>query len=168
MLQVYPEKVAALPSQQLQTLLQTLEFGIASSEPEAVQSALEALAALAKFDFQSKQAGKPGLQAGAGISVTACGWCSLFYHLCFLSSLNPATLSSKSQLKLQKLCTMSCRTHSLNRSLLHSLTHDQTNVAKQLGTPGTSSMQQSDALLLCSRGGPAESLSRSAHAASAA
>ncbi|KAL0051778.1 hypothetical protein WJX82_002011 [Trebouxia sp. C0006] len=66
MMEVYPEKVAALTSQQLQTLLHTLEFGIASSEPEAVQSALEALAALAKFDYQSKQAGKSGLQAGAG------------------------------------------------------------------------------------------------------
>ncbi|DBA87589.1 TPA: hypothetical protein ACH3X1_004612 [Trebouxia sp. C0004] len=66
MMEVYPEKVAALPSQQLQTLLHTLEVGIASSEPEAVQSALEALAALAKFDYQSKQAGKPGLQAGSG------------------------------------------------------------------------------------------------------
>ncbi|KAL0028613.1 hypothetical protein WJX79_005646 [Trebouxia sp. C0005] len=66
MMEVYPEKVAALPSQQLHTLLHTLEFGIASSEPEAVQSALEALAALAKFDYQSKQAGRPGLQAGAG------------------------------------------------------------------------------------------------------
>ena len=101
MLQVYPEKVAALPSQQLQTLLHTLEFGIASSEPEAVQSALEALAALAKFDYQSKQAGKPGLQAGAGISVTACSWCSQFDHLCVLSNLHPEALSSHCQLKLE-------------------------------------------------------------------
>lgn len=66
LLQVYPEKVAALPPQQLQTLLHTLEFGIASSEPAAVQSALEALAALAKFDHQSKQSGQPGLQIGPG------------------------------------------------------------------------------------------------------
>ena len=100
MLQVYPEKVAALTSQQLQTLLHSLEFGIASSEPEAVQSALEALAALAKFDYQSKQAGKSGLQAGAGMFVTACGWCSWFYHFCILFSLHPAALSSHSQLKL--------------------------------------------------------------------
>ncbi len=102
---MYPEKVAALPSQQLQTLLHTVEFGIASSEPEAVQSALEALAALAKFDYQSKQAGKPGLQAGAGVFVTACGWCSLFnhslYHFCILSSFHSVTLPSHSQLNLK-------------------------------------------------------------------
>ncbi len=66
MMQVYPEKVAALPPQQLQTLLHTLEFGIAAPEPEAVQSALEALAALARFDYQSKQSGQAGLQAGPG------------------------------------------------------------------------------------------------------
>ena len=66
MVQVYPEKVAALPAQQLQTLLQTLEYGVNSSEPEAVQSALEALAALAKFDFQSKKDGQSGLPAEPG------------------------------------------------------------------------------------------------------
>lgn len=119
MLQVYPEKVAALPSQQLHTLLHTLEFGIASSEPEAVQSALEALAALAKFDYQSKQAGRPGLQAGAGMFVTACGWCSQFYHLCVLFSPHPVMLSSHSQLKLTSCaqCAMA-----LTQSLAPSLT----------------------------------------------
>ena len=66
--QVYPEKVAALPSQQLQTLLQTLEFGVNATEPDAMQSALEALAALAKFHFQCKQKGKAGLPAEAGTS----------------------------------------------------------------------------------------------------
>ena len=63
---MYPEKVAVLPSQQLQTLLQTLEFGVAAPEPEAVQSALEALAALAKFDYQSKHSGQPGLRDASG------------------------------------------------------------------------------------------------------
>lgn len=63
---MYPEKVAALPAQQLQTLLQTLEYGVNSSEPDAVQSALEALAALAKFDFLSKKEGQPGLPAEPG------------------------------------------------------------------------------------------------------
>lgn len=57
--------MAALPSQQLHTLLQTLEFGITSTEADAMQSALEALAALAKFDFQSKRKGTPGLSTGA-------------------------------------------------------------------------------------------------------
>ena len=66
--QVYPEKVAALPSQQFQTLLQTLEFGVHSTEPDAMQSALEALAALAKFDFQCKKTGQAGLPAEAGKS----------------------------------------------------------------------------------------------------
>ena len=65
---MYPEKVAALPSQQLQTLLQTLEFGVNCSEPDAMQSALEALAALAKFDFQCKKKGKAGLPAEAGMN----------------------------------------------------------------------------------------------------
>ena len=64
--QVHPEKVAALPMQQLQTLLQTLEFGLNATQPEAVQSALEALAALAKFDWQKKSSGQPGLAASPG------------------------------------------------------------------------------------------------------
>lgn len=63
---MYPEKVAALPSQQLHTLLQTLEFGITSTEADAMQSALEALAALAKYDFQSKRKGTAGLSTRAG------------------------------------------------------------------------------------------------------
>ena len=132
-LQVYPEKVAALPSQQLQTLLHTLEFGIASSEPEAVQSALEALAALAKFDYQSKQAGKPGLQAGAGISVTACGWCSQSYHFCILSSLHCVTLSSHSKLKLRSCAQQATALTHSGTPFTDSLTHNQTNIAKQVG-----------------------------------
>ena len=64
---MYPEKVASLPTQQLQTLLQTLEFGVNATEPDAVQSALEALAALAKFDFQSKKAGRSGLPPEPGV-----------------------------------------------------------------------------------------------------
>lgn len=52
--------------QQLQTLLQTLEFGLNAPQPEAVQSALEALAALAKFDWQKKSSGQPGLAASPG------------------------------------------------------------------------------------------------------
>ena len=65
-MQVHPDKVAALPMQQLQTLLQTLEFGLNAPQPEAVQSALEALAALAKFDWQKKSSGQPGLAANPG------------------------------------------------------------------------------------------------------
>lgn len=77
--QVYPEKVAALPSKQLHTLLQTLEFGINSMDADAMQSALEALAALAKFDYQSKRKGQPGLSTEAGTGRTsttshACRW----------------------------------------------------------------------------------------------
>lgn len=60
--------MAALPSQQLHTLLQTLEFGINSTEADAMQSALEALAALAKYDYQSKRRGQPGLSSDAGTS----------------------------------------------------------------------------------------------------
>lgn len=60
--------MAALPLQQLHTLLQTLEFGINSTEADAMQSALEALAALAKYDYQSKRKGQPGLSPDAGTS----------------------------------------------------------------------------------------------------
>ncbi len=119
MLQVYPEKVAALPSQQLQTLLHTLEFGIASSEPEAVQSALEALAALAKFDYQSKQAGNPGLQAGAGI-FCYCMWLvfTVVSILYFLQS-PPCDIVVTFPTQAQKLCTMSHGTHSVTPSFTH-------------------------------------------------
>lgn len=65
--QVYPEKVAALPMQQLQTLLQTLEFGLNAPQSEAVQSALEALAALAKFDWQKKRTNQSSLAADPGL-----------------------------------------------------------------------------------------------------
>ena len=76
---MYPEQVAALPVKQLSTLLQTLEWGIAAPEAEAVQSALEALAALANFDYQSKQAGQPNLLSPDGtycIHPVSCCLCS--------------------------------------------------------------------------------------------
>ena len=79
--QVYPEKVAALPMQQLQTLLQTLEFGLNAPQSEAVQSALEALAALAKFDWQRKRTNQPSLAADPGL---CCLDMSICCACCFL------------------------------------------------------------------------------------
>ena len=70
MMQVSLEEVAALSVKQLSTMLQTLEWFIAAPEPEAVHSALEALAALAKFNYQSKQAGQPSLLSPEGTLCT--------------------------------------------------------------------------------------------------
>lgn len=52
--------------QQLQTLLQTLQFGLSVPQPEAVQAALEALAALATYDWRRKSAKQAGLPADPG------------------------------------------------------------------------------------------------------
>lgn len=52
--------------QQLQTLLQTLQFGLTAAQPEAVQSALEALAALATFHWRRRSTGQAGLPADPG------------------------------------------------------------------------------------------------------
>lgn len=45
--------------------MQTLEFGLGSSDAEVVGDSLEALAALAQFQLQSTGAGGPGLAAHA-------------------------------------------------------------------------------------------------------
>ncbi|KAK9812956.1 hypothetical protein WJX72_006385 [[Myrmecia] bisecta] len=63
MLEVYPERVAALPAASFSTLMRTLEFGVAAPEADVVQSSLEALAALARFHCDAVAGGHPGVQA---------------------------------------------------------------------------------------------------------
>ena len=62
-LQVYPDRVAALPPQQFGRLLQTLEIGVASNDREALLSSLEAVASLGRHDYELRKGGRPGVQA---------------------------------------------------------------------------------------------------------
>lgn len=61
-LQVYPERMAALPPCTFQTLLSTLQFGVgATGDEEVTQSVFEAAAALARYHVRAVAAGSPGL-----------------------------------------------------------------------------------------------------------
>ncbi|KAL4443390.1 hypothetical protein ABPG75_011127 [Micractinium tetrahymenae] len=64
MLEVYPERMAALPPRVFQTLLSTLQFGVgATGDDEVTQAVFEAAAALARFHVQEAAAEGPGLGA---------------------------------------------------------------------------------------------------------
>ena len=88
MLQVYPERFAELPSQQLDTMLQTLEYGLNAADTDALQSALEALAALANYDFQCKEQGKPTFpdKPGMLLTLTCCVMPSCVMPSCVMPS----------------------------------------------------------------------------------
>lgn len=65
MLEVYPSRVAALATADFASLVDSLRFGLAHSDPLISGASLEALAALARFQLQERAAGRAGLGANA-------------------------------------------------------------------------------------------------------